>query len=136
MEKKIMKDVQLYEENEKYYLDLRFIIENDKNITEYHVPKIRLPIEFADLSSEWGNEPNPKSQYLYLGLPDRHLECEPGVAKFLTKSPTICGVYTNSYKNIYDVLYATQIIEEKRKDMTIEEIEKKLGYKIKIVDRH
>lgn len=121
-----IKSAELYEENSKYYLDLRYVIENQNEIREYHIPKVRLPIEFAQMESEThctGDD------HLYLKLPDQKLALEKGYARI--------NFASNSSRHFHDVYYGSAVIKDKRKvEMTIEEIEKKLGHKIKIVNNH
>lgn len=100
-----------------YYLSTKFKVEDEHSIREVNVPKIRLLINpnqlylrtEADLYScgyrAWAN----------LGFGELPMEFE-----------TVDG---------NKVLYTETILEEKYAEMTLDEIEKKLGHKIKIVSK-
>lgn len=108
MNKVTLKNVELVEEKTgEIYLDLTYRCEDDKHIKEVHMPRVRL-----DLS--WNGD---------IDLGDERA--------------TICLGDDNRYE-LYDTnteaRFTIRIIEEKVQELTLTEIEKKLGYKIKIVN--
>lgn len=123
--------VELVEEDGKYYLSMTYVLENDKYIKRYKVPKIDLGINtrtcVPELTREIGG---------YLDLPTidelgRHCRPLEDVVRFR------CGIKTFDvdYGKIdgMSVKFTEQLIEEKSRKLTISEIEKKLGYKVEIV---
>lgn len=128
MFERTVKEVKIYEEKGLQFLSIRYLIEDGTSIKEFHLPKVRLPIEYADLNHEY-NEAGINGRYdtVNLVLPMQELEVQTGDATF-----NVDG-HIEKYK---EVKYACKVIEEKTKEMTIEEIEKKLGHKIKIVKEH
>lgn len=122
-----IKEVKIYEEKGFQFLSIRYLIEDDTSVKEFHLPKVRLPIEYADLNHEY-NQLGSNTRYdtVNLVLPGKELEVQTGDATFHVDGRI------EKYK---EVKYACKVIEEKTKDMTIEEIEKKLGHKIKIVNK-
>lgn len=106
-----VKNAALYNLNGVWYMDIKYLVEDDSRVIEYHIPKVRIPIEHAlVLRNIDFNDPR-HSSYI-LELPDRDLIIE----------ETAC------------VPFMTRLIKEKRKEMTLSEIEAILGYKIKIVN--
>lgn len=119
MYKKEIKNARLYKEADgRYYIDLRYTEEDDRKITETHIPKIHIPLELGRI--------NPfnisNADYVLGGC---SLKMYEGVSTFRTEDGE-----RESYPN---VLFAEKVIEEKVQEMTLSEIEKKLGYKVKIV---
>lgn len=111
-----LKNIQLKkDEKGHYYIDVLYEMEDKKGIYEMHIPRIGLPIcdcRIPDVHSELHfNEPT--ACILVDDLP-------------LIKDKT---VHTSSH-----VCWSIKTLEEKCQEMTISEIEKKLGYKIKIVN--
>ena len=110
-----LKNLKLYKEDGQYYLDATYVNESIGEICEINVPKIKLP--FAVLAKD----------------------------EIVIDQSTYYNLYSSAYiqsgscifpieKN--DGLYLTiKRIEEKTKDMTIEEIEKQLGHKVRIVNK-
>lgn len=107
-----LKDLQLYKEEDGYYLAAIYHHENDKGIYEVTIPKIHLfimkePIMKIPLQRYGRYEEAPT---IDLGFGD----CD------------IC-------KDKNDHLFTEKLIEEKVHDLTLSEIEKKLGYKVRVV---
>lgn len=109
-----LKDLQLYKENDKYYLAAVFDQEDEKGVYELSVPKILFPI-----------------------APSCSMDVDVGT--------TIFGVLYNTVAVDFGVVrlraqpfdsartcYTEKLISEKAHEMTLEEIEKELGYKIKL----
>lgn len=126
MRKQTVKSARLFVEDDQYFLDVLYEIENDHYVKECHIPKVRLPIEHGylsetqtTLSSSTRFDP-AKIPYpdVDLVLPYRELTAYPVETPESPESK---------------VFYTVKIIKEKRKKMTKEEIEKALGYKIDIV---
>ena len=103
-------DLKLYKENDLYYLDVKFQTENDKCIKEVHAPCVRLPMYYLERGGIPIRTTCDGEAFINLGFGDLKL------------------IRSNSGH----VLTET-IIEHKTKEMTLSEIEKKLGHKIKII---
>ena len=123
MTRRTVKEAHLYEENDSYYLDVRYEIEDQQCIKEIHIPKVRIPLEAADLEHTWQSVYGGTAESTDFVLPYKNLSCYQGVAKF------------EGLNDLYNVAYGIRVIKEKKTDMTIEEIEAKLGYKIRIVNK-
>ena len=127
MRKCILDKAELFEENGQYYISAKYTVETDDLIKEVYVPKIKIPFMNSvshgfDINFDhcWPDPvsiyPGPRSNaYINTGLGDLKLEY---------------GNIDGSSGNYY---FMEKIIEHKKRDMTVEEIEKKLGYKIRIV---
>ena len=106
----------LNEDESGYYLSARFEVEYSHSLREFSVPKIRLPIRpdkviISQIDTDWDG----CRAHINLGFGDLPLE------------------YGMVYG--YRTLFAEKIIEEKSVEMSLDEIEKKLGHKIKIVNK-
>lgn len=123
MTRQTVKEARLYEENDNYYLDVRYEIEYKDCIKEIHVPKVRIPLEFANIENTWESVYGGVAETTTLVLPSKDLVCHKGIAKF------------EGLNDLYNVACGIRTIKEKKTDMTIEEIEAKLGYKIRIVNK-
>lgn len=128
MTRQTVKEARLYEENDNFYLDVRYEIEDQHGIKEIHIPKVRIPLEFANLEHIWESVYGGKVETTELVLPYKNLVCNPGKAYFLNNEDGKTHTHPG-------VAFATKIIKEKKTDMTIEEIEARLGYKIRIVNK-
>ena len=105
-------DVKLVKENGNYFLDLTYQHEDDKAIYETNIPRVYLPLSehgFEYWSFDVGCHTN-KEHAINLGFGELRL-----------------------LKDKNGAVFTTAIVEEKTKEMTIEEIEKALGHKVKIV---
>lgn len=129
MYKKEIKNARIYKEADgRYYIDLRYTEEDDRKITETHIPKLHIPLEsghintFNRCSFDPGQGIETGAEYAFVKNAFRMYE---GVSTFRTEDGE-----RESYQN---VLFTEKVIEEKVQEMTLSEIEKKLGYKVKIV---
>lgn len=127
MTRQTVKEARLYEENDNFYLDVRYEIEDQHSVKEIHIPKVRIPLEFANIENTWESVYGGTAESTNLVLPYANLGCYPGNAWFLND---------DGRENVHPgVRFACKIIKEKKTDMTIEEIEARLGYKIRIVNK-
>lgn len=109
-----LKDLQLYKENNKYYLSALFDYEDKKGFYELSIPKIKLPVTRdveANICSGWDDYNHPY----------RVVDVDFGFGK----------LYAEPF-NDQGALFALTCIEEKVHKMTLAEIEKELGYKIEL----
>lgn len=102
-----LKKVDVVKDGHKYYLDFVYEAENDYSIREIQLKKVRLPIDTF-------NAPSLRA--------DLHIH---GNAEYFLKFGSIDLPVEGGV--------IEKVIKEKTHEMTLEEIEKKLGYKIKIV---
>lgn len=109
----------VYEENNKLYLGLTYEYENDDGKYNLYIPKIELDIKTNDLPII--------DSILYHSTNYENIEYhfETGGHDYNVLKPNIGNK---------EEFYALQI-KTKTKKMTIEEIEKELGYKIQIVSK-
>lgn len=113
-----LSDYSTYIEDGHLWASLTYIIENDRNITEIKIPKVSLGIMVKPNTFE------VRLEFNSYAFPDvAHVDI--GMHRF----PITLGD-TYEAENVY---FTEKILEEKRTEMTLEEIEEKLGYKIKIV---
>lgn len=94
-----------------YYLSAKYNIENNESIRELDIPKIRLPVTMraVTIRQEAGFYSHPEAN---IGF----------------------GFFELSHDGTRDEVYFTEtVLKEKTKEMTIAEIEKELGYKVKII---
>lgn len=110
-----LKDLQLYKENDKYYLAAVFDQEDEAGFYEISVPKILLPI-----------------------APNCSIDIDVGTTLFgvilndiVTVDFGIVRLYAEPFDNERN-FYTQKLISEKTHEMTLEEIERELGYKIKL----
>lgn len=113
--KKTVKSASLYVNGGEWYLDITYVIETDYQVREIRIPKVRLPIEHA----------------LIIEVPNRGLVVPADMFLYVPGEGELRICETNQKQ-----LYTERIISEKRKEMTLEDIEAKLGYKVKIVSEH
>lgn len=109
-----LQDAKTYrDENNEYFLELRYLIDDNSTIKELIIPKVELGI--------------PRS---YINI-----ESNPGSSFF----PELVFAQGNKHKiftNEECYYMIERVVEEiPTKEMTLEEIEKKMGYKIKIVTK-
>jgi len=114
-----LKDIQFYEENGQYYLRLKYILEDDYRIEELEIPKVRIPFY---------KDGYPIVNYSYHPDWNRKEECY-----LLTGPEPGLDVMSGETSEANHAFYTRKILKEKPKEMTLAEIEKKLGYKVKIV---
>lgn len=103
-------DVSFGKDGLGYYLSPKYRLETDRSVREIYIPKARLPINYGRLVIGFNHKANNPS-------------CDFGLGELL--------LYADDAGHTF---YET-VIEEKTKEMTLEEIEKKLGHKVKIVSK-
>ena len=114
-----LKDAQIYIQDGSRYLKLVYEYEDSYGIHELTIPQVEFP---------FGNR---------LGLTCNICENNPGLRRIfihLCTEGDVANVYlydTKSYDGL--VYYTDKIIKRKPKKMTLEEIERELGYKVEIV---
>lgn len=113
-----LKDAQIYIQDGSRYLKLVYEYEDSYGIHELTIPRVEFPFGNR-LGLTYICENNPALQRLSINL------CTEG---------DVANVYLHDTKS-YDglVYYTDKIIKRKPKKMTIEEIERELGYKVEIV---
>ena len=113
-----LKDAQIYIQDGSRYLKLVYEYEDSYGIHELTIPQVEFPFGNR-LGLMYICENNPELQRLSIRL------CTEG---------DVANVYLHNSKS-YDglVYYTDKIIKRKPKKMTIEEIERELGYKVEIV---
>lgn len=102
-----LEDAEIHKENGRFYIKLIYICENDEGKYRLTFPKVEFPFPNRIISITGVNSDS------YLDLP--------------TDKCRICG---NSGER-----FTIEQIEQYPKEMTLEEIEKKLGHKVKIVSK-
>lgn len=109
-----VKKCELVEENGQFYLSITCLCENERQIREITIPRVTLPLNrHTPMEVTWENSYARNWPYENVSL---HLEEH----KFKLKS--VGGKYLTE-----------TVILEKTQELTLEEIEKRLGYKVKIV---
>ena len=113
-----LKDAQIYIQDGSRYLKLVYEYEDSYGIHELAIPQVEFPFGNR-LDLTYICENNPALQRLSIRL------CTEG---------DVANVYLHNSKS-YDglVYYTDKIIKRKPKKMTLEEIERELGYKVEIV---
>lgn len=110
--------------NDKIYLTLNYIYkDNNDNVHRFSIPKIRLPFYDNMIPEINLNAPEP-----YIFLNDNNLR--------LDRGDLVVKDYTGKVTKINDAHCVNVIIKKPVKEMTISEIEEKLGYKIKIINEN
>lgn len=96
-----------------WYLSASYLCEDESEVYQIDIPNILLPIltDYLPTLTQGGSDPR-----------DWHMAIDLGVGEL-----EVC-------KDKNGVYYTKTVKEYKTKEMTIEEIEKKLGYKVKIVN--
>ena len=110
---------EIYKEDGKHYLRAGFNYENDFGIFKCHVNKLEFNLHLKELLLET-DEFNRKATVTLHRLDDDYRDEE---ISFHTSSDLAGGLFT------------VKLVKEKVQEMTVEEIEKKLGHKIKIVSK-
>lgn len=121
MNKTELKEIKLYEENENYFLSVVYQREDDSHITELTIPKIALPFrnKYA---------PDIYLDRCYSSYP-ADLPIEEWYIPISGKGLRVCEDEVDNNR----VYFYEKILKEKSVRMTMEEIEKKLGHKVEIV---
>ena len=113
-----LKDAQIYIQDGSRYLKLVYEYEDGYGIHELTIPQVEFPFGNC-LNLTYICENNPALQRLSIRL------CTVG---------DLTNVYLYDTKSDDGLVYYTdKIIKRKPKKMTLEEIERELGYKVKIV---
>ena len=108
-----VKDLQLYKENNRYYLSALLDHEDKKGYYEVSVPKINLPISLCcGINTETDT---------YFGVPHHTVTIDLGFG----------GLYVEPF-NDENNHFTMTCLDEKVHKMTLAEIEKELGYKIEL----
>ena len=110
---------EIYKENGKHYLRADFNYENDFGIFKCHVNKLEFNLHLKELLLET-DEFNRKATVTLHRLNDDYRDEE-------------ISFHTSS--DLAGELFTVQFVKEKVQEMTVEEIENKLGHKIKIVSK-
>ena len=106
-----LKDIKLVKEDNNYYLDVTYTVENRWEKFLLNIPRVKLPID-------------PKKVILRMDTSGYKPRLEANIG--------FGSMHTEFDEN--GVLMTETRIEEKVHEMTLDEIEKILGYKVKIVN--
>lgn len=109
----IIKDLQLYKENNQYYLSALINYKDDRGVYEMSIPKIKFPVGQNCVVEKTVTDWNYKS-YTTTSI-------DFGLGK----------LYIEPFDN-NDNYYTVTCVEEKVHKMTLADIEKELGYKIEL----
>ena len=108
----------LHQADGRIWASLTYTIEDDNEIVDITIPKVDLNIPIKPnvlgidaIYAPWGH-----IDAVLLDIDDRRFCISEG--------------YTIEANNVF---YTEKVIEEKRRDMTLKEIEEKLGFKVKLV---
>lgn len=101
-------NAELHNDKFGYTLALTYRVESLDQVSEVHIPRVVLPFKNDPITVEQ----NYTGAWIDVGF---------GMTPILTGTN---GTY-----------FTTKVIKEKTKEMTLEEIEKKLGHKVKIVNK-
>lgn len=110
-------DLTLNKDDIGYYLTAKFKVEDEHSIREAKFPKIRLNINESRLSVKTETSDYDLRDYAWADI---------GFGMLPLDYEIVDGL---------KVAYTEKILEEKYTEMTLDEIEKKLGHKIKIVNK-
>lgn len=107
-----LKDAHLYKDNDLYFIDATYEINDDDGLKALHIPKIRIPIEYLrNIYSECVDYGNTRDNRVTIQFSNIELDVFP----IKKDGSTVCMESRNIVRN-----------------MTISQIEKELGYKINI----
>ena len=116
----MLNSLNLYEKDGRYFLNAEYLYEDDKGKYRMLIPAIALPFRDID-QAPIINSYHGLDGYSYMNVNGHQFNLYNG------------SCFTEKTGKIENVQYAIETLEEKTHEMTISEIEKKLGYKIKIV---
>ena len=108
-----IKDIQLYKENNKYYLSVLVEYEDERGIYEISIPKIEFPVGQNCIIEKTTENRNYK--------PCTTVSLDFGLGELYAEPFDDSGHY-----------YTINCVEEKVHKMTLADIEKELGYKIEL----
>lgn len=112
----------LHKDKRGYYLDAKYTYENPRShsIHRLHIPKMRIGDLRGDVTIQHSNYGSDMSINIGLGLGWRNLE------------PV--EMFDENEKVLKQVYFTDTVIKENKRKMSLEEIEKALGYKIELTD--
>lgn len=120
--KDTIKKLDTFKEGNTWYVSMIVERETDKDVTEFHIPKV----ELINVNERvWFHFSCDGSVYLSFG------GCT-GANTYSCKEGDVV-LDSGKGKRIVKASYTERLIKEKTQELTLEEIEKKLGYKVKIV---
>ena len=123
MTKSTLTDYKLYKENGMLYMSLTYTVEDDHRIKEVIIPRVSTGIITC---SNHAPVINREADFRSADYDEVRLSSE-GMMYRLLKG------YTDHAP--MPVYFVERVIEDKPTEMTVEEIEKKLGYKVKIISK-
>lgn len=109
-----VKKCELIEEDGQFYLSITCLCENERQIREIVIPRVTLPLNRHTPMNVTGENSYARIwpyENVSLHLEDHNFKLKPVGGKYFTET----------------------VIKEKTQELTLEEIEKRLGYKVKIV---
>ena len=111
-------------ENGTWYMELQYEYEDESGVHRRYYPKVEFPFFCGKLPPEEFSS-------------DRHGRGELTISLFTNEVAVFRGNFSNPMTGqiMNDVCVIDNLIKPVFHEMTIEEIEKKLGYKIKIVNK-
>lgn len=109
-------DLTLFKEDDTYFFAATYRLEDDFGIREIHFPRIVAPISTSYIAITSGNYGRDGADYAMVNLGND------------VNTYAYCG-------GKHNVIFTETVIEEKVHEMTMDELEKKLGYKVKIVNK-
>lgn len=123
----VLKERKVFEEGNRLYLKLVYEYEDDHGVYELIIPKIDLEIRTDLLPTIENNYPwtGPITLELY--------KIRLGSNIFDLLLSDVAVKKNGETLTCEKAAYVVNTLKEKRKEMTIAEIEKKLGYKVKLV---
>lgn len=121
---KLLEAVTYQDENGTWYIGLKYGYEDESGIHERYYPKVEFPFFCGKLPSEKFSS-------------DRFGSDELTISLFTNEVAVFRGNFWNHHSGqlMRDVRIVDNLVKPAVHEMTIEEIEKKLGYKIKIVNK-
>ena len=112
-------EFELYKEDGKYYLRVDFDYEDERGFYKGHADKIKFDMLLTGIEcNQYGSAKYVKAEF-----------CVPTYEDYTTKC--LFDVLAGSNENFFTV----ELVKEKVHEITVEEIEKKLGHKIKIISK-
>lgn len=106
----------LFKEDDTYFFAATYRLEDDFGIKEIHFPRIVAPISTSYIAITAGNYGRDGDDFAMVDLGGD------------VRTYAYCG-------GKHNVIFTETVIEEKVHEMTMDELEKKLGYKVKIVNK-
>ena len=113
---------EIYRKGSQYYLKIDFKCEDDFGVYSCHIDRIKFDLSLKNIIEESKNTISGVRRNVKVSLSQK----QRGYEKILSFE-----VLENSKGSYIDV----ELVEEKVHEMTVEDIEKKLGHKIKIVSK-